>query len=209
MPTLYYAPGACSFAAHVILKSLEASHHLKAEYVKVPLRQPDSPIFQINPLGRVPTLKLDSGEILTENSAILPYLGDLKSDANLFAPVGTLERARIQEWIGLINSDIHYAHRPINRPEFYNENKETHDVIRSQGRAHLAKLYQHIEKKLGHSTWAVGQHFTIADAYLGYFLRNISRTGVPAENFPAIQAYIEKYNAHPAVIAATEAEKAS
>lgn len=207
MPTLYYAPGACSFAAHVILRTLEASHGLKPEFVSVKLRQEDPTIHQVNPLGRVPTLKLDTGELLTENGAILPYLGDLIPEAGLFAPAGTVERARIQEWIGFINSDIHYAFRPIGRPEFYNVNTETHDVIRSQGRAHLTKLLSHIEKRLTNLTWAVGERFTIADAYLGYFLRNLARVNIPTEQFPAINAYVARYSALPAVIAATEAEK--
>lgn len=207
MTTLYFSPGACSFAAHVILKSLEANQGIKSSFEKVPLRQPDSAIFNVNALGRVPTLKLDDGEILTENGAILPYLGDLKPEAGLFAPAGTIERARIQEWIGFINSDIHYAFRPIGRPEFYNVNTETHEVIRNQGLAHLTKLVNHIEKKLTNLTWAVGERFTIADAYLGYFLRNLSRIGFNTEQLPNIKKYVERYSAHPAVVAATEAEK--
>ncbi|PKO47941.1 MAG: glutathione S-transferase [Betaproteobacteria bacterium HGW-Betaproteobacteria-22] len=207
MTTLYYAPGACSFAAHVILRTLEASHGLKPAFISVKLRQEDPTIHQVNPLGRVPTLKLDNGELLTENGAILPYLGDLIPEAGLFAPTGTVERARIQEWIGFINSDIHYAFRPIGRPEFYNVNPETHDVIRSQGRAHLTKLLNHIEKRLSNLTWAVGERFTIADAYLGYFLRNLSRVNIPSEQYPSINAYVARYAALPAVIAATEAEK--
>ncbi|MDD4927250.1 MAG: glutathione S-transferase N-terminal domain-containing protein, partial [Methylotenera sp.] len=103
MPTLYYAPGACSFASHVILRTLEANHGLKPELISVKLRQEDTTIHQVNPLGRVPTLNLDTGELLTENGAILPYLGDLVPEAGLFAPAGTVERARIQEWIGFIN----------------------------------------------------------------------------------------------------------
>jgi len=207
MTTLYFAPGACSFAAHVILKSLEANQGIKSSFEKVPLRQPDSPIFNVNALGRVPTLKLDNGEILTENGAILPYLGDLKPEAGLFAPAGTVERARIQEWIGFVNSDIHYATRPINRPEFYNADQSSHDTIRSQGRDHFKKLLNHIEKKLTNLTWAVGERFTIADAYLGYFLRNLSRIGFDTEQLPNIKTYVERYSAHPAVVAATEAEK--
>lgn len=208
MPTLYYAPGACSFAAHVVLRTLEANHGLKAKFIRVKLRQQDPTIHQVNPLGRVPTLKLETGELLTENGAILPYLGDLIDEAGLFAPVGSVERAKIQEWLGFINSDIHYAFRPIGRPEFYNVNSETHDVIRNQGRAHLTKLLSHIEKRLTDLTWVVADRFTIADAYLGYFLRNLGRVNITIEDFPAINAYVARYSALPAVIAATEAEKA-
>ncbi|WP_051525231.1 glutathione S-transferase N-terminal domain-containing protein [Methylobacillus glycogenes] len=97
MTTLYVSPGACSLGAIVALKALDIPHEL----VRVALRQPGSPIYDINPLGRVPTLQLDGGEIITENAAILPFLGDLKPEAQLFAPAGSVLRARIQEWIAL------------------------------------------------------------------------------------------------------------
>jgi glutathione S-transferase len=207
MTTLYFAPGACSFAAHVILKSLETNHGHKAAFEKVVLRQPDSTIFNVNPLGKVPTLKLNTGETLTENSSILPYLGDLVPEAKLSAPFGTVDRARIQEWIGFVNSEIHAAFKPVNRPEFYTEEKSAHDNIRAIGRENLTKLLKHVEKRLNNLTWVVGNRFTIADAYLGYWLRAIPRLGIDAEQFPNIKAYVERYSAHPDVVAATDAEK--
>jgi glutathione S-transferase len=208
MPRLFIAPGACSFAAHVILKTLEIGRGFHSEIVKVPLRQPDSPIFAVNPLGRVPTLQLDTGEILTENGAILPYLGDLVPEAGLFAPVGSLERYRIQEWIGFLNSDIHGAFRPISRPEFFNADPATHEGTKAQGLQRLHTLLGHIEKRLPAAGWLFGERFTIADAYLGYFLRGAARTGLPLENFPATTAYAARYESHPAVQAALAAEAA-
>lgn len=207
MTTLYYAPGACSFAAHVILKSLATNHGVKAHFEKVPLRQPDSPIFNVNPLGKVPAIKLENGETITENSAILPYLGDLIPEAGLSAPAGTLDRTRIQEWIGFVNSEIHAAFKPINRPEFYTEEKSAHDNIRGIGRENLTKLFKHVEKRLEGLTWLVGNRFTTADAYLGFWLRALPRLGITEDQFPNIQAYVARYSAHPAVAAATEAEK--
>jgi glutathione S-transferase len=208
MPKLFIAPGACSFAAHAILKALEIGHGLHPEIIRVPLRQPDSPIFAVNPLGRVPALQLDTGEILTENGAILPYLGDLVPEAGLFAPVGSLERYRIQEWIGFLNSDIHGAFRPIFRPEFFNADPATQEGTKAQGLQRLKSLLEHIEKRLPAAGWLFGERFTIADAYLGYFLRGSARTGLPLEQFPAIEAYAARYENHPAVQAALAAEAA-
>jgi glutathione S-transferase len=191
----------------VILKSLANNHGVKAHFEKVPLRQPDSPIFTINPLGKVPAIKLDNGETLTENGAILPFLGDLVPEAGLSAAAGTVERARIQEWIGFVNSEIHAAFKPINRPEFYTEEKAVHDNIREIGRENLTKLFKHVEKRLEGLTWLVGNRFTIADAYLGFWLRALPRLGITEDQFPNIQGYVARYSAHPAVVAATEAEK--
>lgn len=202
MPTLYVAPGACSFGAHVVLKELEIPHHIEV----VPLRTPQSPIHQINPLGRVPALKLDSGEVLTENGAILPWLGDLKPEAQLFAPVGSIERARIQEWIGFLNSDLHNAFKPYNRPELFHPAPATHAVIREHVQPRLLLLLNFIDTQLAGKTWLVDERFTIADAYLGQFWNWVIRAGLPVDDLPNFSAYAQRYDHRPSVQAARLAE---
>ena len=74
MLTLYYAPGACSMASHIVLEESGEKYEPK----KVDLaggEQRTEAYLKINPLGRVPALRLDDGNPLTENTAILPYLG--------------------------------------------------------------------------------------------------------------------------------------
>ena len=74
MLTLYYAPGACSMASHIVLEESGEKYDAK----KVDLaggEQRTEAYLKINPLGRVPALRLDNGDPLAENTAILPYLG--------------------------------------------------------------------------------------------------------------------------------------
>src|SRR5271170_8324692 len=74
MMALYCTPGACSMAAHIVLEESGEDYEAK----KVDLaggEQRTETYLKINPLGRVPVLRLDSGEPLTENTAILPFLG--------------------------------------------------------------------------------------------------------------------------------------
>ena len=74
MLALYYSPGACSMASHIVLEESGEKYEAK----KVDLaggEQRTEAYLKINPLGRVPVLILDSGEPLAENTAILPYLG--------------------------------------------------------------------------------------------------------------------------------------
>lgn len=203
MPTLYVASGACSFGAHVVLKELNIPHQIEV----VPLRTPDSPIHQVNPLGRVPTLKLDTGEVITENGAILPYLGDLKPEAGLFAPAGSVERAQIQEWIGFLNSDVHPAFRPIYRPEAYTPDTEAHEKIQEVGKERLLHFLNVLNQKLEGKTWAVGERFTIADAYLGVVSSWLEKRGLPLADYPNLAAFNERYKARPSVQAAQAAEQ--
>ena len=74
MLTLYYAPGACSMAAHIVLE--ESGEKYQPQKVDLADgEQRTEAYLKINPLGRVPALRLDDGDPLTENTAILPYLG--------------------------------------------------------------------------------------------------------------------------------------
>src|SRR5262250_1428471 len=71
---LYYGPGACSMAAHIVLEeSGEKYEPLRMDLSKG--EQRTSEYLKKNPLGRVPLLRLDNGDHLAENTAILPYLG--------------------------------------------------------------------------------------------------------------------------------------
>jgi glutathione S-transferase len=75
MLTLYYTPGACSMAAHIVLE--ESSEHYEGKKVDLAGgEQRTEAYLKINPLGRVPALLLDNGEPLAENTAILPFLDD-------------------------------------------------------------------------------------------------------------------------------------
>ncbi|KAF0812165.1 Glutathione S-transferase GST-6.0 [Andreprevotia sp. IGB-42] len=204
MSKLYIARGACSFGAHVAVRELG----LDIEIVKVTLRDPASPIFAVNPLGRVPTLQLDDGSVITENSAILPYLADLKPGTSLFAPAGSVERAQIQSWLGYISSEIHVgAFRTINRPERYHPDPEAHTLVRERGAVQLKAGLTHIEAHLATRKWLVGERFTIADAYFGLFVGWLARLGPEFADYPALNAYREAYRARPAVQAALAFEQ--
>jgi glutathione S-transferase len=202
MSRLFISPGACSFGAHVLVNILNAGHGQSIEVVKVALRQADSPIHKINPKGKVPAFALDDGAILTENGAILPYLGDLVPEAGLFAPFGSFERARIQEWIGFANSELHPSFRPVTRPEFYDPDPASHAALRRQGLRYLEKLLTFVDERLPSAGFLFGDGLSIADAYLGYFLSNVPRAGIAAGRFPAIEAYAVRYGQQEAVRAA-------
>jgi glutathione S-transferase len=70
---LYYAPGACSMAAHIVLE--EAGEKYEAKRMDLAKgEQRTEAYLKIHPLGRVPALLLDDGEPLVENTANLPDL---------------------------------------------------------------------------------------------------------------------------------------
>jgi glutathione S-transferase len=70
---LYACPGTCSLAPHIALHELGVSHEL--ELINLAKGDGQKEEFrQINPLGQVPVLIGEHGEVLTEVSAILIFL---------------------------------------------------------------------------------------------------------------------------------------
>src|SRR5215813_34201 len=84
---LYYAPGACSMAPHIVAR--EAGHTFDLERVDIPNKKTadGGDYWKINPKGYVPALVLDDGQVLTEVAVICQYLGDQKPQAGLVPPI--------------------------------------------------------------------------------------------------------------------------
>jgi glutathione S-transferase len=202
MTTLFIFPGACSFAAHVVIHELQ----LPISVERVTLGDPNSPYRQINPTGRVPALLLDNQTLLTENTAILPYLADLKPGTELFAPAGSVERAQIQGWLGYVATEVHVGtFRPINRPERYSADESAFPGIRQRALEQLSNALKPIEARLAQTEYLVGDRFTVADAYLGVFLGWSARVGV-LNDFPALQAALGRFRARESVVQTLAAE---
>src|SRR6476661_3929796 len=103
---LYWSPGACSQAPHILLHEIGLDH----EAVRVDLRtkklEDGSDYLAINPKGAVPALQLDSGEVLTENAVILQYLGDRASWPEILPPQGDFRRYRVLEMVNFIDQRL-------------------------------------------------------------------------------------------------------
>ena len=107
---LYYSPGACSLASHVALH--EAG--LGFEHVRVDLKahttERGDDFTAINPKGYVPALILDTGEVLTENVALLDWIAQQSPSLR---PEGALGRTRLLELLAFISTEIHKSFKPF------------------------------------------------------------------------------------------------
>ena len=100
---LYYMPGACSLASHIVLEWLGKpyeTHKLSRDELKGP------EFLKINPLGAVPALA-DGDWTLTQNVAILEYLAEQAPQSKLMGDGSARSRAEVRRWLGFINSDLH------------------------------------------------------------------------------------------------------
>lgn len=194
MLKLYVSRGASSIAAHTILKELALPHQIEV----VPLGKLDSPLYQKNPLGQVPTLVLSSGKVLTQNVAILPYLGDLKPEANLFAPPASLERARIMEWMGFLNSDIHPCFRVFLRPYTFVSNEASAADLQKTLQQKLLEQFAFLDKNLAGRQWAGEARYTIVDPYIAFFFQLALYVKFPMKQFTALAEVAARVEARPA-----------
>jgi glutathione S-transferase len=104
---LYYSPGACSQAPHILLHEIGMDHDSKRVDLKSKTIEDGSNYLKINPKGAVPALQLDSGEVLTENAVILQYLGDRAAWPEVFPPLGDFRRYRVLELVNFITTELH------------------------------------------------------------------------------------------------------
>lgn len=203
-PTLYVTPGACSLACHVVIEEARLPFHV----VSVDLRDPAAPHRAFNPLGRVPTVVTAHGDVLTENAALLPYLADMAPDSHLLAPVGTVLRAQTQAWVGYLNAEIHAGcFRAINRPHRYCPDAKGQVIVREEGLKRLYEALGPVETALRNRNTLVGNHFTIADAYLGVFASWVRDLGAPFDSLTELQRFGSAYEQRNSVMRARAREQ--
>src|SRR4029079_16334919 len=104
---LYYSPGACSQAPHILFHEIGLDHDAVRVDLKSKTLENGGDYLAINPKGAVPGLELDSGEVLTENAVILQYLGDRANWPEVPPPMGDFRRYRVLEMVNFITTTLH------------------------------------------------------------------------------------------------------
>ena len=196
---LYYSPGACSLASHIALYETGLPFEIDRLIKTTKMTVGGEDFMQINPKGYVPTIKLDDGSILTEGAAVLQYIADQKPDSGLAPKAGTIERYRLQEWLTFISSEIHKSFSP-----FFN--KDATEEVKTNSRNHLIKRLAYVETQLANNPYLMGDHFTVADAYMFVVVNWSNHVGFDLGPFPKIQEYLARIAVRPAVQAAMKAE---
>jgi glutathione S-transferase len=196
---LYYFSGACSLASNIALR--EAG--LPFELVKVDRRTRKAAdgldYNEVNPKGYVPALTLDNGEVLTENVAVLQYIGDRNPTSKLAPPAGTMERYRLVEWLAFISSEIHKNFSPLFRDDAPEETKQ---YVRKV----LGNRLDYLSHAIGNRPFLMGEQFTVADAYLFTVLGWSRYLNFDLGKWPQLQRYMERVGARPQVGEALKAE---
>lgn len=202
---LWYAPDACSLAAHTLLHEAGAAF----ETVRVSLADGEhlaEAFTRINPKKRVPVLALDDA-IVTELPAIALAIAQMAPDRHL-AGRAPLDQVRVQEWMNWLSGTLHaQGFGALWRPQRFSDDPAMHPSISAKGLDTIAECFQTIERRLS-DTHAVGGAFTMVDAFLLVFHRWGGKIGINMQAYPRFTRNAAATAARPAAVAALATEAA-
>jgi glutathione S-transferase len=199
---LYYSPGACSLSPHIVLREAGLAFEPVMAPTKTHKLQDGTDYYTINPLGYVPMLELDDGTRLREGPAIVQYVADQVPNKNLAPAAGTLPRYRLQEWLTFIGTEIHKSFSPLFNPAMPEEGKQIY-------RERIANRFAFVDKELAGKEYLMGDHFSVADAYLYTVTRWTKPMSIDISAYPNLVAHHQRVDARPAVQEALKVEKLS
>ncbi|MEM9454092.1 MAG: glutathione S-transferase family protein [Myxococcota bacterium] len=205
---LYASPFACSMGPHIALR--EAQIDVTIEWVDLATKRTQSGanFLEVNPKGKVSTLVLDSGAVLTENIAILRYIGSLAPALTLASQDdedGERSQMRLDEWLAFTSTEIHKQVLAI----YFNPAvpEAMRDYVTTTV---LPNVLRHPERALSKRPFLLGSDFCVADAYLFWATMLLPRLGVKLEaSYPNLAAFKERMLARPSVQTCLGLEKAA
>jgi glutathione S-transferase len=181
---LYYSPGACSQAPHIILHETGLDHDAKRVDLKTHTLEDGSSYYDVNPKGAVPALELDSGDVLTENAVILQYLGDRAAWPEVLPPLGEFRRYRVLELLNFITTELHKRFGFLFNPN-------ATDAFKQFIITDLRKKLDYIDEKLGAGPFLMGEELTLPDAYL-FVIASWTEKIIGIDQWPNLRAFRER-----------------
>lgn len=189
---LYYSPGACSLAVHILLNEIGLDCQRIQVDLKTHLTETGQDFRQINAKGYVPALQLETGQLLTETAVLLQYLADLSPSHRLLAPVGELERYQCLEWLNFLTAEIHKNFAPLFHPRLPED-------CRPFFIKNLAYRFKTLTAQLQHSPYLAGEQFSLVDPYLFTLLGWCSLVGLELESWPELAQYRQRLSLRPSI----------
>jgi glutathione S-transferase len=198
---LYYSPGACSLAPHIVLREAGVTFSLDRVDTQAGKTQSGASYSEINPKGTVPCLDIGNGQRLTEGPVIAQYIADTAKNTSLLPAAGTLARYRVLEWQNYITSELHKSFSPLfGRPSVEADAKELF-------KQSLTKKLNWVSQQLDRSEYLTGSSFTVADAYLFVVAGWSKHVNVSLEKADSLRGFLERVASRPFVKEALAQER--
>jgi glutathione S-transferase len=181
---LYYSPGACSQAPHILMHEVGLSHEAERVDLKSKTLEDGSSYLRINPKGVVPALELGNGEVLTENAVILQYIGDRAGSPDVLAPQGDYRRYRALEIVNFITTELHKRFSFLFRDDASDDTKRL--MI-----ADIGKRLDYLDERLGSGPFLMGDTLTLGDPYL-FVIAGWTEKFIGLDRWPNLAAFRQR-----------------
>lgn len=196
---LYYAPGSCALASHIVLCEADLPFELEPVDLKTHKTQNGQDMYAINSKGYVPVLELDNGERLTEGVVIMQYIANQVPGKLLMPESGSMPHYRALEWLNFIATELHKSYGPLFNASMPAEAKQFATDM-------LLKRFKWIDTQLAGKNYLLGDTFCVADAYLFTIARWAPAVQVSLGNFKNLESLLSRVRARAAVQKALKAE---
>jgi glutathione S-transferase len=197
---LYYLPGACSLASHIMLHEVGAKFDIESVDVAQGLTATGRTYREISPNGYVPALEIETGDCLSEGVAILQYIADTHPDRAFSPKPGSVARARLQQFLNFAAAELHKSWGPL-----FSDGSS--DAERSAAKRNVASKFDHLESVLADGReYLVENRFSVADAYTFVLSNWANFKEIDLANWPNLAKFVARIQARPATQAAMKAE---
>ena len=184
---LFYMPGACSLAPHIVLEWIGKPFELgRVERGKT--REPE--FLAVNPAGKVPALIEEDGRILTEAEALLLYLAEKFPDEHLGASPTLEARYEMHKWMSYLTGDVHPAFYPYFLPQRYIATEPQYHAIREAAYKQIDTCFQLLERHMSDRNYIVEDRRTVLDPYLFVFCRWGKSVPKPFTDYPNLHRFM-------------------
>lgn len=187
---LYFTPGSSSLAAHIVAREARISIAYDKVNLKTLTTESGQDYTRINPKGYVPALSLPTGEVLTEAAVVLQFLADLAPEMGLIPEGGSIERYRVQEWLGFIGTELHKTFMPIWKPT-------SAAACQQSAIEQLHRRFGFLDRHLDGRSYLLGENFTVADAYCYAILNWTTFHRIDISPYLHMSAFMKRVAARP------------
>jgi glutathione S-transferase len=180
-------------AAHLILNEAGATYSLEKVDTSAGLTETGATYGETNPRGYVPALRFENGDVLTENVAILHWLGEQYPDFASDSTGKPLDRFRVLELLSFLSSELHKGFSPFFSSKEFSEADAADNLAKLKTR--LGQFDALLAKG---GDYLLGDSFSVADAYAFVILNWTNFIGVSLGEWPKTAAYVERIRVRPA-----------
>ncbi len=199
MRKLYGSGGSRWVKPYWTLKELDVPfEEVPASIMKGDTRKPE--FLALNPFGKLPVYQ-DDDIVLTESAAICTYLADKFSAKGLIPKPGTIARARYDQWVSIIISELEQPLWTITRYMFvYGDLPHKGGAIET-AKTEFKRTAKAVTEMLGGNSFLVEDRFSVADIMMSYTLKWASMSTVMGEDLLAphgtLGAYLRQHQDRP------------